>query len=272
MSDGPEELRRQLEAERRARSEAEAISERATSELSSKIAELAQANEKLEKANEAIREFAAVASHDIRNPLTFIIGTSQLLRDSFDAFPEATRTDLLSKIVSHGEMLGRLVDDLLTVSKLDAGAIETHIENVKIGLELDRVMTEMGPDAGNVTVNGEPDLEVRADPDHVQRILTNYLTNALKYGDPPIVVQLGSSDGFVEIRVLDRGPGVPPDFAPRLFGKFARAEGAAARARGTGLGLSIVRGLAVANGGEAWYEPNVPNGSCFVVRLPLALA
>jgi signal transduction histidine kinase len=74
---------------------------------------------------------------------------------------------------------------------------------------------------------------------------------------------------MVEVRVLDHGPGVPPEFVSRLFGKFARAATPATRAqKGTGLGLSIVRGLAEANGGQVHYEPNVPNGSCFVVELP----
>jgi len=74
---------------------------------------------------------------------------------------------------------------------------------------------------------------------------------------------------MVEVRVPDSGPGVPPEFMPSLFGRFARADTMATRAhKGTGLGLSIVRGLAEVNGGQARYEPNVPNGSCFVVELP----
>jgi signal transduction histidine kinase len=253
-------LRRRLERERLARREAESIAERVT-------AELYAATTQLRVANEAIREFAAVASHDIRNPLTFILGSSQLLLDNFDAISEEQRRHLLETIISRGRMLERLVDDLLTVSKLDAGAIEAHTENIRIGLELDRVMANLGDDAAVVTVRGSDDLEVNADPDHVERILTNYITNAIKYGAPPIDVRLApSDDGFVEIRVIDRGAGVPPEFAPHLFAKFARAGNTSAQ--GTGLGLSIVRGLAVANGGDAWYEPNLPNGSCFAVKLP----
>jgi signal transduction histidine kinase len=258
----PDVLRRRLDRERRARHEAEAIAERVT-------AQLYAAMNDLEAANAAIRDFAAVASHDIRNPLAFIMGASQLLEENFDDIPEETRKQLLTSIVERGKMLERLVDDLLTVSKLDAGAIEAHTENIQIGLELDRVMANIGDDASVVRVEGCDELTVHADPDHLERILSNYITNALKYGSPPIDVKFGSGDGFVEIRVIDRGPGVPPDFAPRLFGRFARAAGNAAK--GTGLGLSIVRGLAAANGGEAWYEPAEPNGSCFAVKLPSAV-
>jgi signal transduction histidine kinase len=95
-------------------------------------------------------------------------------------------------------------------------------------------------------------------------------TNALTYGEPPVDVNAESSGPFVEVGVEDRGPGVPADLAPRLFAKFARGEDRAARREGTGLGLSIVRGLAQANGGDAWYRPAVPRGSCFLVKLPRA--
>jgi signal transduction histidine kinase len=113
-------------------------------------------------------------------------------------------------------------------------------------------------------------LEVLADPNHFRQIVTNFLTNALKYGRTPIQVEAAVSDGTVEVRVRDQGEGVPEDFVPRLFEKFAQAPGVAQAHRGTGLGLSIVRGLARAQGGDAWYEPNEPRGSCFGVRLPRA--
>jgi signal transduction histidine kinase len=266
--DQNEVLKRRVERERRARKEAEAIAERVTAELYAAVTALGETNEKLEAANDAIREFVAVASHDIRTPLTVITGASDLLLEQKDALSEGQRDQLLTSIVERGAALTRLVDDLLTISKLDAGAVEAHTEAIKIGLELDRAMNDVGVGTG-VTVDGSRDLAARVDRDHLQRILVNYLSNAMKYGEPPIDVRLAEAGGFVEIRITDRGPGVPADLAPRLFGKFARGSSASLKT-GTGLGLSIVRGLAIANGGDAWYEPAVPRGACFAVKLPQA--
>jgi signal transduction histidine kinase len=118
-------------------------------------------------------------------------------------------------------------------------------------------------------VSCSPDLIVRVDPHHLGRILDNYVQNAFKYGEPPVHIEATREGDMVAVRVRDHGPGVAPEFVSRLFGKFARANTPAAKAqKGTGLGLSIVRGLALANGGQARYEPNVPKGSCFVVELP----
>ena len=114
-----------------------------------------------------------------------------------------------------------------------------------------------------------PALTVQVDPHHLGRILDNYVQNAFSYGEPPVRIDATRVGDMVKVQVLDNGPGVPPEFMSSLFGRFARADTPATRAqKGTGLGLSIVRGLAEVNGGQARYEPNVPNGSCFVVELP----
>src|SRR4029077_4450248 len=103
-------------------------------------------------------------------------------------------------------------------------------------------------------------------------ILLNYLTNARKYGAEPITVDAVRRDDWVEVCVRDAGPGVPLDFVPRLFEHFTRVEGNRGGQQGAGLGLAIVAGLAHANHGSVWYEPNVPTGSCFGVRVPQAPA
>lgn len=266
---------RRLDRERKARREAEAIAERVTGELYAAVGELERVNRSLEKANqdlasanEAIKEFVAIASHDIRGPLTVMLGSAELLLAHGDQLDAEETRDLLGRIEHQGQSLRRLVGDLLTVSRLEADAVELHIEEISIAMELERVVHEMGDDAVGVRVQAPKDLTVSADPDHLERILMNYLSNAVKYGEPPIDAEADDSGDFVEVRIRDRGSGVPAEFVHRLFGKFARADEAASRQRGTGLGLSIVRGLARANGGEAWYEPNSPRGSCFAVKLP----
>jgi len=165
--------------------------------------------------------------------------------------------------------MSRLVDDLFTSASIEGGGLNTSPELVVLGEAIDRCLEVGAGDIASVAASYSRDLIVRVDPNHLGRILDNYVQNAFKYGEPPVRVEATRVGDMVEVRVLDHGPGVPPEFVSRLFGKFARADTPATKAKkGIGLGLSIVRGLAEANGGEARYEPNVPNGSCFVVELP----
>ena len=269
-------LERRYARERKARLEAEAIAERVTSELYATVGQLENVNAVLEKtnedlaaANESIREFVAIASHDIRGPLAVILGLSEMLHDQADDLSKEQSAQMVRSIRDRGKMLQRLVEDLLTVSKIEAGAIVTHVEEFALVEAVRSVIDGLGDEATNVQLCTPDDLVVRADPDHVQRIFSNYLANALTYGAPPVGIKATEAGPFVEAAVEDQGPGVPAELAPRLFGKFARSEDSKSR-DGTGLGLSIVRGLAQANGGDAWYRPVRPHGSCFMVKLPRA--
>lgn len=266
---------RRYSREHAARLEAEAIAERVTRDLYAAGLELKDVNERLEhsnlileSANQSIKEFVAVASHDMRNPLTAILGCTRILRSRWPSLTEGEKDELFAVLERQGEMLARLLEDLLTISKIEAGAIEAHIEEVCLRRAIEEALEQLGEDGVGVEVAASEEITVRADPYHLERILANYLTNAFKYGAPPVMAEALVADDWVELRIRDCGQGVPDDFLPRLFGKFARAENPESRKKkGTGLGLSIVRGLAQANGGDAWYEKNQPNGSVFVVKL-----
>ena len=257
--------------------------DRLNAELTDRLAELRKVNGELdverirvEKAmaelqvvNEAIRGFTAAAAHDLRSPLVSIIGFSALLTKSWETFSEEKRRTFVATINRQSQNLSTLVDDLLTSSRIEGGAMDTSPELIVLDRAIDRCLELGSGDTARVAVSCSPDLIVRVDPHHLGRILDNYVQNAFKYGEPPVRIDATRVGDMVEVRVLDHGPGVPPEFVSRLFGKFARAATPATRAqKGTGLGLSIVRGLAEANGGQVHYEPNVPNGSCFVVELP----
>jgi signal transduction histidine kinase len=137
---------------------------------------------------------------------------------------------------------------------------------------LDQIALEFVDAArSDVWIECPDDLRLRTDPDHLRRIVVNLLTNAFKYGGPPVNVLVMTTDDAVKLEVCDHGEGVPPEFVPRLFQRFARADRTARTREGTGLGLSIVQGLAEANGGEAWYQPREPHGSCFGLTLPRRL-
>jgi signal transduction histidine kinase len=269
-ADEAEALRRRLERERKARREAEAIAERVTAELYAANEELAVTNDELQAVNQAMRDFVAVASHDLRSPLTSILGYTSMLRQRWDDLPASQRGEYFEVIEQRSQHLARMVDDLLTVSKIEAGHLDVHRDVVRLRDAFEIATRDFAEASNVIRIEPDDDVRVSADPDHLQRILVNFIGNAFKYGTPPVELCASDAGEWVEIRIRDNGDGVPEDFVPRLFGKFARAEATSAKP-GTGLGLSIVRGLAQANGGDTWYEPNRPHGSCFGVRLPKPL-
>jgi signal transduction histidine kinase len=180
------------------------------------------------------------------------------------------RVRFLGTIHRHVDHLGAIVDDLLTSSRLDAGAIAPSRQEIPLRAFVERVIGDLDPDRemkGDVQI--DPELGVSADPEHLNRVLSNLVSNARRYGAPPVSVKAERDGGNVVIRVCDEGPGLDPEFASRAFEKFARADKRRSKeTQGTGLGLAIVRGLVRAGGGDTWYEAVVPRGACFAVRLP----
>jgi PAS domain S-box-containing protein len=237
---------------------------RAEKELARYASELRQANEELRAADEMKSHFVAVASHELRTPLTAVLGFATTLLNHWERIPEDEKREQIRVIEGQARRLSRLADDLLTMSKIEAGALEVRPEPIPIEQALPRVVSAFGDHT--IEVDVESDLSAMADPDHVEQILMNFVSNALKYGAPPVRIEARRHHRWVEVAVTDAGQGVPADFVPRLFEKFAQAGGGAT---GTGLGLSIVRGLARAQGGDAWYEPE-ERGARFCVRLPSA--
>jgi len=243
--------------------------EDANSKLKEVNAELQSVNSELEKVNDSVRGFTAVAAHDLRSPLVSIIGFSTILTERWADVSEDDRRKFVATMHRQSHKMSGLIDDLLTMSRIEGGALETRPEPVVVGEAISQCLETTGDDTVGVSVACSPDLVVRADPQHLGRIIDNYLQNALKYGEPPVRIVATRQDDLVDIRVTDHGPGVPQEFVTRLFGKFARDDTPGTKAkRGTGLGLSIVRGLAEANGGRARYEPADSGGSCFIVELP----
>jgi signal transduction histidine kinase len=221
------------------------------------------------QSREAMRDFVAIASHDLRTPVTVIQGFSQLLDQQWDIVGEDRKKDFVSAINRQVLALDRLIRDLLTVSKLDVNELDLAPRPVDVVEAAKETVQTLAGDTP-IEVRGDDCPLVLADPDHVARMLQNYVKNALVYGRPPYAIEIAGNGRWVTVSVRDNGVGVPEDFVPHLFEKFARVDKKKSKAvQGTGLGLSIVRGLARANGGEAWYEPNGSgNGACFAFRLP----
>jgi PAS domain S-box-containing protein len=227
----------------------------------------------LKTSNDALRDFVAVASHDLRSPLVTIGGFTKILTDNWATLSDEARLKQLGAIGRGVDRLSRLTNDLLASAKVEAEAEQARPEHVQLATALTNYLDANREDLGAVAVTCPPELIAVVDPSHLTRILDNYLTNALKYGEPPVCIEAERVGDFVELRVRDHGPGVPPEFVSRLFTKFDRAETPTTRAtQGTGLGLSIVKALAEANHGDARYQQDEPKGGCFVVRLPAAVA
>jgi two-component system sensor histidine kinase KdpD len=208
-------------------------------------------------------------SHDLRSPLTAVVAAGDAL-----ASPELStddRLELADTIVHESRRLARLVDQLLDLSRLQAGAAEPRED----WCSLDEVIRAAVDDTGapeRVRLAIAPDLPlIRADAGQLQRAIANLLENALRYGEgEPVSVRARVSGGRVLLRVVDHGPGIPLAEQERIFAPFYRGSGAAGQ--GSGLGLAIVRGLLEANGGRIHVESLPGQGTSFVVELPLPAA
>jgi len=251
---------RRLARERKARLEAESIAERVTGELYA-------ANGQLQVLNQTMRDFVATVSHDLRSPIATIIGSAATIMNRWEAITDEQKLNLLGAIERSGQSLSRLVDDLLTVSRIDAGQLDIYQQVINVHDTIEQLMKDF-EQASEIRLKAPEGLKVLADPDHFRRILVNFIDNAFKYGSPPVDICARRTGDWTEIKVCDHGEGVPGDFMPSLFSKFARGHvRSTGQTKGIGLGLWIVQGLARANGGDVWYEPSQPHGSCFAVRL-----
>lgn len=218
---------------------------------------------------DAAAELVAAVCHELRTPLGGIVGYADVLRVDGDGLDAATRDRFLGVILRQAERMGRLIEDLLSLSRPGRG-LDVRTERVLLEAAVHETLELLGGDA--IEVAGLGEVTVLVDGHHLQNILTNLLTNARKYGRDPIVVELGrlGDEGIVWVR--DAGPGVPEGFVDRMWERFSRARSSndPGAPRGSGIGLSVVAGLAAANGGRAWYERGEPSGACFGVAFPLA--
>jgi two-component system sensor histidine kinase KdpD len=210
-------------------------------------------------------------SHDLRTPLTVVTGAAAALLDPSAPKDPEQRRELLETIHEEGQRLNRLVRNLLDMTRLEAGTLRVHkelqpIEEV-IGAALDR--TEDRLRGRQVSTHVPDDLPlVPLDAVLIEQVLINLIENATKYTPPetPIDVAASASDGVMQVDVADRGPGVAPQDADRVFEKFYRAREAGG---GVGLGLTICRGIVKAHGGRIWVEPRAGGGASFRFTLPL---
>jgi len=216
-------------------------------------------------------EFVANASHELRTPLTSIFGLAHLLEEDEVVRSSPSDMEMVGMIISETHDLTRMVDDLLTTARLDAGGLHYQFENLPVLEEVVSDVVEPMRRAGiAVEVDCQPAL-VRSDRLRLRQVLRNLLSNAGKYGGPNVRLHGRVTEGWYEVRVEDDGEGIPPELEARLFQRFLHQGDMPLVLGSVGLGLSIVRALAEGMGGAVWYERS-DGWSSFVVRVSLAQA
>jgi K+-sensing histidine kinase KdpD len=243
------------------------------------VGELATRSRRLARAAveaETLRQSDAIktavlhaVSHDLRSPLTAIRAASEGLDNPSLRLSAEAREELFETIRLELRRLERLVDNLLDLSRLEAGPARRRPELWTVDALLVSALEQLGPEADRVETTLAPDLGlVRVDGTQLERVLVNLLENALKFSSPadPVEVSAAEGGGLISVRIRDRGPGVSETDRERIFEPFERGS---ASDRGSGLGLAIARGFAEANGGRVVVEPPVGHaGSTFVLELP----
>jgi signal transduction histidine kinase len=234
------------------------------------VDELERTNAELERSHEIKNQFLSMVSHELRTPLTSICGFTATLLEHWSSIPDETRQEYLRIVARQGQHQHRLVDDLLTTSRIMSGRLRVAPGVVDVRATVTAALEEVGLPPDEVDVLLGDRVRAWADAMHVHQILTNLLSNARKYGAPPYDVLASVEGGVVRLEVRDHGPGVPAAFQAHLFDPFRQGHAGDTRAEGgVGLGLAIVRELALANHGSVTYDGTGP-GASFVVRLPAA--
>ena len=229
----------------------------------------------LEMASRHKSEFLASMSHELRTPLNAIIGFSQVLRERMFGELNAKQEEYLDDILASAYHLLSLINDVLDLSKVEAGQIELEIRpfSLRRALESGVVMVrEHASDEGvRVDLSADPEIDpVDGDERRIRQVVFNLLANAVKFTPSGGSVEVSAArvNGEVRVSVADTGPGVPPEDHDRIFEEFQQTDVGVAVRDGTGLGLALSKRLVELHGGRIWVESEAGTGSTFVFTLP----
>jgi signal transduction histidine kinase/MFS family permease len=233
--------------------------------------------ERLQELDQMKSDFVAITSHELRTPLTAIRGYTRTLIKNRQRLSKQQMVDFIDIIDRQAARLGQMVEDLLLVTRIEAGALRLETTDIDLETFVLQSVESFVPERRSrirpeVSSNGRA---VRIDPDRVDQVVRNLLDNALKFSPPeaPVLLRAAVTDGVLELSVTDRGSGIPPEELPHIFERFHQAGTALTReVEGVGLGLYITRGLVEAMGGSIEVSSQPGAGSTFVVRLPQARA
>jgi two-component system sensor histidine kinase MtrB len=213
------------------------------------------------------RRFVADVSHELRTPLTAMTAVTDLLEEATDVGDESAPAAQL--IVAETRRLARLVEDLMEISRFDAGTAQLRREVVDLVALVNACLDARGW-TGRVALNVPESLIVEVDQRRIDVIVANMVGNAIKHGgNGPVELSIGTAGANLVLQVRDHGPGIPPDALEHIFERFYKADKARVRSEGSGLGLSIAYENAHIHGGELTGGNHLGGGAIFTLRLPL---
>lgn len=246
-------------------------------EITIKNIELENEKAKTEEANEALKKFLAIFSHELRSPLNNIIGFSEMLSTDFENLPKEKIKDFMKNINISGQHLQQLINDILDLSKIEAGKMELQIQGFPVSYFTDSVKRVLQKEIDKKNINlvfniaSEID-QLYVDQTRFKQILVNLVSNAIKYSHIGGKVELGIRrvENEIEIYVQDEGVGIKHEDLPKLFKPFYQSKSSFIK-EGTGLGLAITKKLVELHGGEIRVDSEVNKGTIFTIRIPMVL-
>ena len=252
---------------------------------------IAEAKKEAERANQTKSAFLANMSHELRTPLNHIIGFTELLLDQNFGELNATQEEYLSDVHQSSKHLLSLINDILDLSKVEAGKLETKLSDVNLKTLLENSLNMVKEKALKHSIDLKLDMDgvpqiIRADERKLKQIMYNLLSNAVKFtpnsGQVSVAASISnyegkdkSKDGYdtdaaIKISVSDTGIGIKSEDITRIFNSFEQVEHSASRKfQGTGLGLSLTKNLVELHGGKIWAESVVGSGTRFYFILPV---
>jgi two-component system NtrC family sensor kinase len=235
-----------------------------------------RAKEEIERASKFKDQFLSTMSHELRTPLNAVLGFSDLLTDERYGPLNERQQRYINHIQTGGKHLLTLINDILDLSKIEAGRLQLAITDVGIDTSFAEACDVLHPlvskKSHTLVKHPAPGLNVRADATRFKQILMNLIGNAIKFTPEggKIEIEANKVGEFVRVEVRDSGPGIPPDQQKRIFEAFYRLSQSVKAAEGTGLGLAITQRLVELHGGQLGLESQIGLGSCFYFTMPIA--
>jgi signal transduction histidine kinase len=239
--------------------------------------EIEEKSRQIEAANRHKSEFLANMSHELRTPLNAIIGFSEVLGERLFGELNEKQAEYTQDILTSGQHLLSLINEILDLSKVEAGRMELEAASFDLPLAIDNARTFVRERATKHGITVDVDIDQRlgdfvGDERKIKQILLNLLSNAVKFTPEGgrIRIDARQSDGAVEISVSDTGIGIEPDDLPKIFEEFRQVgSDYAHKTEGTGLGLTLAKKFVELHGGKIWVESEVGKGSTFILTLPI---